>query len=82
MSWHEPWAAEIKLAPKSVRKRHSLVFITGRTNRSPFFWGLLIDKYGSLRAFGAMALRKFYSIFHRMILSSSDIAKSDHDARV
>ena len=47
MSWHEPWAAEIKLAPKSVRKRHSLVFITGRTNRSPrFFGGFLLINTG------------------------------------
>ena len=60
MSWPEPWAAEIKLAPKSVRKRHSLSLLQAERTEAPAFYrGLLIDKYDqsgrSLRAFGAMA---------------------------
>jgi hypothetical protein len=70
------------LPPKAFGSAIRLFLLQAERTEAPFFWGLLIDKYGSLRAFGAMVLRKFYSIFHRMILSSSDIAKSDHDARV
>ena len=75
MSWHEPWAAEIKLAPKSVWERHSLSLLQAERTEAPAFYrGLLIDKYDqsgrSLRAFGAMALRKFCEISDCMMMCS------------